>query len=154
MSWQSPVLLSPYPEDYDLHLGGRGLLLVPSFFCWRTPVTLINPELPPVLVYPVERDPHWLGHHPGKTPACGDRAVAALLGSTRAAVLDTVGRAPATTKEIAHRLRISAPSASEHATILRGAGLIATRRSGNTVLHSLTPTGAALLDGCRPRPHR
>jgi DNA-binding transcriptional ArsR family regulator len=151
LSWQPPVLLSPYPEECDLHLDGRGLLLLPSFFCWRTPVTLINPELPPVLVYPVDRDLHWMDQHPDATTTGSDRAIAALLGSTRAAVLYTIGQAPATTTDIAKRLRISPPSASEHTTILRGAGLIITRRTGNTVLHSLTQTGGALLNGAHPR---
>ena len=87
---------------------------------------------------------------PGQALVRSDRAVAALLGSTRAAVLDVVGHSPSSTTEIAKRMRISAPTASEHAAILRGAGLIVTRRDGNTVLHSLTPTGAALLNGSRP----
>jgi DNA-binding transcriptional ArsR family regulator len=150
LTWQPPVLLSPYPTECDLHLDGRGLVLVPSFFCWRTPVTLIDPNLPPVLVYPVDRDLQWLEQQSSRATGCG-RAIADLLGSTRAAVLETVGRGAVTTTEVARRLRISPPSASEHATILRGAGLIVTRRSGNTVLHSLTETGAALLNGLHPR---
>jgi DNA-binding transcriptional ArsR family regulator len=149
LSWQPPVLVSPYPKERDLHLDGRGLLLLPSFFCWGSPVTLINADLPPVLVYPVDRDLHWLDQ---QLDGRGDRAIAVLLGSTRAAVLDTVGRTPATTTDIAKRLRISMPSASEHATVLRGAGLIVSRRAGNAVVHSLTPVGAALLNGSRSHP--
>ncbi|MFI6762291.1 ArsR/SmtB family transcription factor [Micromonospora sp. NPDC050417] len=148
LDWQPPVLLSPYPEDHDLYLDGRGLILLPAFFCWGKPVTLINPHLPPVLVYPVERDLDWLNPHSTST-TYGDRAIAALIGSTRAAVLDTVGQGPVSTTEVAKRLRICPSSASEHATTLREAGLIVTRRAGNAVLHSLTPTGVALLDGPR-----
>lgn len=150
LSWQPPVLVSPYPQERDLHLNGRGLLLIPSFFCWRMPVTLIDPQLPPVLVYPLERDLQWLNQRPGEAPVRSDRAMAALLGSTRAAVLDAVGRGPSSTTDIAKRVHISAPTASEHAAILRGAGLIITCRDGNTVLHSLTAIGAALLNGLRP----
>lgn len=40
---------------------------------------------------------------------------------------------------------ISLAAASQHASVLRGAGLIATRRQGSAVLHVLTPLGAELL---------
>jgi DNA-binding transcriptional ArsR family regulator len=148
LAWRPPTLVSRYPVDRDLHLDGRGLLLVPSFFCWRNPVTLIDVTLPPVLVYPVEHDLEWLARPEG-SGAHSERALAALLGGTRAAVLDTVGRGPVTTTGIARHVHISAPSASEHASILRDAGLITTRRLGNTVLHSLSRAGAALLNGAR-----
>jgi DNA-binding transcriptional ArsR family regulator len=150
LSWQPPVLCSPYPRQCDLHLNGRGLLLVPSFFCWGKPVTLINPDLPPVLVYPVDRGLRWMDEDLSATTG-GERALSALLGSTRAAVLSTIGHLPATTTDISRRLRISVPSASEHATVLRMAGLILSHRTNNTVLHSLTSAGAALLDGANPR---
>jgi hypothetical protein len=32
--WQPPVLEIPYADDQDLRLDGRGLQLIPSFFCW------------------------------------------------------------------------------------------------------------------------
>ena len=41
----------------------------------------------------------------------------------------------------------SAPSASEHATALRAAGLVHTVRRGRGVVHSLTPLGRSLLNG-------
>ncbi|SCD71426.1 MULTISPECIES: hypothetical protein [unclassified Streptomyces] len=44
--WTSPTLTADYPRDRDLHLHGRGITLVPSFFCTKSPVTLINPGLP------------------------------------------------------------------------------------------------------------
>jgi hypothetical protein len=56
MHWESGVLqVRGYPHSRELHLDGRGLLLVPSFFCAATPVALLDPSLPPVLVYPVDR---------------------------------------------------------------------------------------------------
>jgi DNA-binding transcriptional ArsR family regulator len=50
-----------------------------------------------------------------------------------------------TTTELAHRAGVSLAAASQHAAVLRGAGLIASRRQGSAVLHVLTPLGAELL---------
>jgi DNA-binding transcriptional ArsR family regulator len=110
------VLVAPYPVDRDLHLDGRGLLLVPSYFCRRTPLALVDPSLPPVLVYPA-----W---QPEVSRPAAPGRVVALLGRTRAGVLHSV-RAPSTTSEIARRLLVSAATASEHLTVLRDAGLVA-----------------------------
>jgi Helix-turn-helix domain len=50
-----------------------------------------------------------------------------------------------TTTELADRVGISLAAASQHASVLRDAGLITTRRQGSAVLHVLTPLGAELL---------
>ena len=145
MRWVSGVLeVLDYPDTRELHLDGRGLLLVPSFFCSRTPVALVDPTLPPVLVYPVDR-------LAGLTPASGaaaspqGEALAALLGRTRSRVLQAADEG-CTTGEMARRLRISAAAASQHTTVLRNAGLLVSQRDRNTVLHTLTPLGRAVLD--------
>ncbi|GIF66045.1 transcriptional regulator [Asanoa ishikariensis] len=141
MRWDGQVLeVRHYPADRDLYLDGRGLLLVPAFFCARTPVSLVDPNLPPVLVYPVER----LGglDQPAEP---GRPALAALLGRTRARVLEVVAGG-CSTGEIARRLEVSAAAASQHAAVLRNAGLLVSRRDGNTMVHTLTPLGRAMLD--------
>jgi hypothetical protein len=145
LRWQSPVLETHYPDDRDVHLDGRGLLLVPSFFCWRLPVTLIDPHLPQVLVYPVPHELDWLG---GDRPAAGasDRALRALLGPTRAATLLAISAGPVSTGELARRVGVAPSSASEHAAVLREAGLVASHRVGGRVLHLLTDPGSTLLD--------
>ena len=145
MRWRSPVLEAPYPVDRDLWLDGRGLMLLPTFFCLRMPVTLVDPALPPVLAYPVEPDLDWLDAEP-ELAAPTTRTLAALVGPTRAASLWALSDAPMSTGELARRMRVSPSSASEHATVLRNAGLVATHRDGNHVLHSLTRLGAALLE--------
>jgi len=71
-------------------------------------------------------------------------ALAALVGRNRAAVLQSIADG-CTTTELARRVGISLAAASQHASVLRGAGLIATRRQGGAVLHVLTPLGAELL---------
>jgi DNA-binding transcriptional ArsR family regulator len=136
--WENRVLSVDYPVSRDVFLDGRGLVLVPSAFCWRRPITLADPELPPVLVYPVEHGDEWTGAGP-------TRPLSELIGRTRATVLATVGDG-CTTGELACRAVISAASASEHVAVLRGAGLLSTRRAGRTAVHRLTPLGRSLLD--------
>jgi DNA-binding transcriptional ArsR family regulator len=55
-----------------------------------------------------------------------------------------------TTSELARRVGVSLASASQHASVLREAGLVHTLRQGGAVLHTLTPLGAALLRGGAP----
>lgn len=142
MNWRAPVLEVQYSYDRDLHLNGRGLRLVPSYFCRRTPVAFADPGLPPTVVYPVHHDWTWQ-----RQLASGRReegALAALLGTTRSAVLAAVG-AGATTTELAGRLGASPSSVSRHTTVLREAGLLTTERQGLSVLHQRTVLGSALL---------
>ncbi|GHH31467.1 transcriptional regulator [Lentzea cavernae] len=140
--WESPVLEIEYGVDRDLHLDGRGLLLVPSFFCKRLPLSLADPAMPPALIYPIDNALRWeslAANRPG--------GLEALMGPTRAAVLVAVGeRAGATTTQLAKRLSASPASASRHTAVLRAAGLITTHRDGPAMLHTLTPLGIALLE--------
>ncbi|MFG2141597.1 ArsR/SmtB family transcription factor [Streptomyces sp. NPDC048650] len=144
MCWRPPVLEADYPVDHDIHLEGRGLLLIPSYFCRHRPVALADPSLPPTLVYPASP----VG--PGRTSptAMPGSQLARLLGHTRAAVLESLD-ADRTTSELARLTGVSLSSASEHAAVLRGAGLISSSRRRNCVYHRLTPMGLALLDGRR-----
>ncbi|MFD3542506.1 helix-turn-helix domain-containing protein [Streptomyces sp. NPDC058662] len=149
LRWRAPVLECDYPVDRDVRLRGRGLLLQPSFFCRRTAVTLHDPELPPVLVYPAAAQL-------ASAPAGGEaarpveeqrqRTLGKLVGHTRSVVLRAIGDG-ATTSELARRAGVSLASASQHAGVMREAGLVTTLRHGNAVLHTVTPLGAALLKG-------
>jgi DNA-binding transcriptional ArsR family regulator len=145
LRWRPPVLeVHGLDVTRDIHLDGRGLRLIPSVFCWQQPTLLRDPELPPVLVYPVEHRlglPGTIGTGPDRPP---NKPLAALLGPTRAAVLAAVD-AGCTTTELARRVGISLAAASQHATVLRDAGLITTRRLGGSVLHSLRPLGSDIL---------
>ncbi|MFD6227698.1 helix-turn-helix domain-containing protein [Streptomyces sp. NPDC060232] len=149
LRWRAPVLECDYPVDRDVRLRGRGLLLQPSFFCRRTAVTLHDPELPPVLVYPAAAQ---LASAPGSGEAARpaadqrQRTLGKLVGHTRSVVLRAIGDG-ATTSELARRAGVSLASASQHACVMREAGLVTTLRRGNAVLHTVTPLGAALLKG-------
>ncbi|MFE6846304.1 helix-turn-helix domain-containing protein [Streptomyces sp. NPDC057686] len=149
LRWRAPVLECDYPVDRDVRLRGRGLLLQPSFFCRKTAVTLHDPELPPVLVYPAAAQL-------ASAPTGGEsirpleeqrqRTLGKLVGHTRSVVLRAIGDG-ATTSELARRAGVSLASASQHACVMREAGLVTTLRRGNAVLHTVTPLGAALLKG-------
>ena len=150
MRWNAGVLeVAHYPVSRELHLDGRGLLLVPSYFCARTPVTLLDPALPPVLVYPVDR----LGgaHGPTttwcRTPTGGRtgrpcRAARAAPGprcwrrSTRAA---RPARSPAGWTSPRRRPASTRRCCATPACWSAGA-------SATRVLHTLTPLGRAMLD--------
>lgn len=127
-------------------------------------MTFRNPDLTPVLVYPVEHAPCGLPLRPGQRPALAPgagagaasasgvgsaRTLGKLVGQTRSAVLLEVGGG-CTTSELARRVGVSLASASQHASVLREAGLVHTLRQGSAVLHTLTPLGAALLRGGAP----
>jgi hypothetical protein len=122
----------------DVELGGRGLLLVPAAFSWPGVWPMVDPPWQPALVYPPpgvadlwapeERD---------------DAALEALLGRGRARVLLTLDR-PASTQELAKRLRASAGGVSEHLGVLRRAGLVAGRREGHRMVYARTAKGDGL----------
>ncbi|MGW3616874.1 ArsR/SmtB family transcription factor [Micromonospora arida] len=146
MRWESGVLeVRSYPHSRELHLDGRGLLLVPSFFCAATPVALLDPALPPVLVYPVDRLGALVSADASAASGAARESLSALLGRTRAAVLQASDEG-CTTGEVARQLNISPAAASQHATVLRNAGLLVSHRERNSVLHTLTPLGRAMLD--------
>jgi DNA-binding transcriptional ArsR family regulator len=139
--WDGRALeLHGFVVQRDIHLNGRGLRLVPSFFCRQAPIMLRDPELPPVLIYPIQPD----RARPAARFSC-DGPLAALIGRTRAAILAATADG-CTTTELARRLNISPSTASHHASILRDAGLITTVRVGTSVLHTLHPRGDLLLN--------
>ncbi|MEU1309220.1 winged helix-turn-helix domain-containing protein [Streptomyces cinnamoneus] len=152
--WEPPVLevRMANEAEADLHLAGQGILLVPSVFSTRSFVDEdARPQ--PVVTYPVghERPLQRLSLlAPGGAGPAGpasSTALTALLGRTRAAVLHAVAEhTDCSTKELAAAVGVAPASASEHATVLREAGLIRTVRHRNTVLHSVTGLGLELLN--------
>ncbi len=144
LAWRPPVLeVTGLGVDRDVHLDGRGLLVLPSYFCWRRPTLLKDPALPCVVVYPMTHETPL-----GPVPAGPrSRSLNALLGRTRAGILESAAETGATTTELAHGAGISAATASHHVGVLRKAGLLSTYRAGKAVLHTVTPLGLALLDG-------
>lgn len=151
VTWRRPILEIPLVSNklIEIQLTGRGLILQPSVFAaWRPVLSeFLHPQ--PVLIYPAHHDGHILGR---REPA-PLRRLTPLLGRTRTALLDTIAAHPQiTTQDLARRLRISHPSASQHATVLCNAGLTMKKRSGTAVIHTLTSLGEALLTGATAPP--
>jgi DNA-binding transcriptional ArsR family regulator len=149
--WRSSVLEVPHDQEIDVHLNGRGLLLAPSLFLhdnaaavligaeWDESSPILVFAAPPVSAAASAATAFW------DVTERGEQALAALVGRTRAAVLQELVES-CTTGELAERLNISSASISQHTSVLREAGLITSRRNRNTVLHSVTPLGTALLE--------
>lgn len=148
LRWRPPVLEIRMPTgiEHDLYLGGRGIVLAPSVFA---PRAYVNDDAPqqPILAYPADcgRSLAWLTAMTPRQPA--GPAVAALLGQTRAVILTTIAAHPScTTTELARLADVSPAGASQHATVLRAAGLVHTVRYRNSALHTPTQLGLDLLD--------
>lgn len=135
--WCPPILEVERPGDtQDYQLAGRGLLLAPAAFSSYIPCDPGDEQ--PTLYY--EAASHPLAAAPGGPQA----GLAALLGHSRAAVLEVIADG-VSTSQLARRVGLSPGSASEHATVLRHVGLVATHRTGRTTHHTLTPLGSDLL---------
>ncbi|MER8041738.1 helix-turn-helix domain-containing protein [Streptomyces sp. NPDC094032] len=125
---------------HDIHLAGRGLLLLPTFHHPAGPLVQDLPGRPVVLTYPAGPGlPLVAEGPPGR-----DEALAPVLGRTRAELLRLLGE-PHTTTDLARALRVSNATASAHAAALRGAGLVTTRRTGRSVTHERTALGTLLV---------
>ena len=129
--------------------GGRGLVLIPTVLGTRVEVWVPEdsdePTRPWELTYPVPVD--WSFSVPGPNSALAD-----LLGVTRAAVLETLVGRVLSTSELAISVHVAPATASEHAAVLRVAGLLTSTRVKNRVNHELTPMGVALARARRGVP--
>ena len=94
----------------------------------------------PTLVYPI---PYAVW-----SMNAGYDGAKAALGTTRAAVLQTLVDEHTTTS-LARALGLSPSTASEHASALRRAGLVASRRRGKAMVHSVTQLGLDVVTASR-----
>ncbi|MCX4981165.1 helix-turn-helix transcriptional regulator [Streptomyces sp. NBC_00572] len=125
------------PAGGEVRLGGRGLVLLPTFHWRGGPLVQDLPDRPVVVAYPA-------GEGLPLTPEPRGEGLAAILGRTRTAVLHALAQ-PRTTTDLARHTGTSNATASAHATALRTAGLITTTRTGRSVHHEQTPLGALVV---------
>ncbi|MFF1441409.1 DUF5937 family protein [Streptomyces sp. NPDC058295] len=140
--WRAGTLTVESNGEHERHLGGAGLVLMPSVFSWPDVVSGFDPPWQPTLVYPAR----GIGGLWTDTTAHSPEALVRLLGRGRAGVLGALDE-PATTSALAHRLGLAPSSVSAHLTVLRDSGLLVSRRYGHQVLYERTPLGMALVSG-------
>jgi DNA-binding transcriptional ArsR family regulator len=140
LRWDGEALRIPLrAASFERSLDGRGLLLMPAVFHHVGVGLMIDPPWQPTLIYAAR------GAGTVWQPVSGERpALVALLGRTRAAVLDGLAE-PTSTSGLARRCGVPISSTSEHLTVLRNAGLVSTRRTGRTLTHRRTALGKALV---------
>ncbi|MFF8278500.1 ArsR family transcriptional regulator [Streptomyces lateritius] len=124
---------------------GAGLVLIPSVFTGPGPFTRVTPPEPPQLAYPA-RGTGSLWQPRGAST--GSRALAAVLGRSRTALLTEL-ESPASTTELALRTGLSTGGVSQYLTALRDAGLVSAHRAGRSVLYARTSVAESLLAASR-----
>ncbi|MDA2813824.1 DUF5937 family protein [Nocardiopsis sp. RSe5-2] len=140
LRWDGRALAVHGPSaPEELHLEGRGLVLMPSVFVWPELILISDEPWQPTLVYPA-RGVGDLWSPPARRPP---EALAGALGRTRATLLLALAE-PDTTTGLAARLEMSPGSVSGHLTALRAVGLLESWRVGRRVLYARTPLGTAL----------
>jgi DNA-binding transcriptional ArsR family regulator len=139
------VLHVDLAADGTCILGGEGLRLMPSVFIW--PYATVVSETPRTLIYPARGVASLFSSEHG-----AESAVAKLIGTTRAAILDAVGE-PRHTSELARCLGRSPGNVADHLKVLYACGLIGRARVGRNVMYSRTPLADSLLAGGRAANH-
>ncbi len=122
-----------------VRVGGHGLVLCPSVFCWPRVTASTNPPTVGTLRYPARGVATlW------ETVEPAPQALANLIGRTRAAILTRLA-SPQTTGDLAAGLGVTAGAVSQHLAVLKDAGLVASHRAGRTTLHLRTERANALV---------
>lgn len=124
-----------------IDLDGSGLRFMPSAFVWPYAVAMTD-ERPPTIVYPT-RGVATLFLEGEKTERT---AVAALIGMTRAEILDALEDG-AHTSGLARQLNRSPGNIADHLKVLKASGLVRAARVGRKVIYTRTQLGDALLIG-------
>jgi DNA-binding transcriptional ArsR family regulator len=137
-AWDGSTLQIPVESRLRIDLAGHGVTLMPSVLWQGRPLFARHPDGSLLFVYAAATP------LPLVAGALGGSSLAALLGTTRAAILMLAATAPTTT-ELARQAEVSASTASTHAKVLRECGLLTTTRDGQAVHHALTRLGQQLL---------
>ena len=149
------VVAAARTHDNRFAVSEHGLTIVPSFFGAELMIWMDwEPKRGPVaklMAVPVDTD---VSIFEPPTTAPPTDPLCELLGPTRSCVLRACLDSDLTTSALARMVGISQSSASEHASVLRAAGLISSVRTGRSVLHRITPIGVALVYGTRRPVHQ
>jgi hypothetical protein len=140
MVWDGSGIVLDRPYDVTVDWADDGVLMIPtSTHVGPVQFTVKCPEQPAV----VYRS-NGIGRLWQRDVQAPNRALADLLGDTRAVLLTELGEHQST-KELSSRLPWSAPTVSYHLQVLLRAGLVGRTRRGNRVVYRRTPVGDSLL---------
>jgi DNA-binding transcriptional ArsR family regulator len=137
--WRRPVVELDKPND-DLHLEGRGLVLIPLVF--SSGLLIAAEAREPVVA--IGYQARGTAELSAPESAAEDRRLDLLLGPGRATVLRALEQ-PATTTELAVRLSYAPSTVSAHLEVLSRAGLVDRHRVRRSVFYGLNETGRSLV---------
>jgi DNA-binding transcriptional ArsR family regulator len=128
--------------DVEATAAGAGIRVIPALSGITGATLSSDGNAPLVLTCPV---PLPTDRAPGSF-VLSDRALDELIGPSRSMLLSVIAAHPELgTRELARRTGLAPASVSEHAQILRRAGLTDATPDGARITHQLTPLGWALL---------
>ena len=134
------LVLSTAGRDREVNRVPGGLVLMPVVLGSQHVLIKGNSTTRTTVRYPARGvGTLWTA---GTRPPPG--SVVRLLGRTRAELLEAL-QTPATTTDLAAAFEVSASAVSQHLRVLRENGLVASERTGRTVLHLTTMRGQELL---------
>lgn len=136
----------PHLQDATYHDGK--LTLLPSVFVWPRLIIIHQMSGRFDVMYPARGVGRvWeLDAGAGSVDALGE-----LVGRTRAAILTRL-EIPRSTTQLARELGQSPGTISQHLSVLRRSGLLASWRSGRSVLYRRTPLASSIIAMSRPEP--
>ncbi|WP_410660440.1 ArsR/SmtB family transcription factor [Amycolatopsis sp. lyj-112] len=140
IGWVGDAVTLAKPWDGELDIAGRELVLVPGVLTWPDVIVQVDVPGEVVVYYPAHRIGTGRGHKPG--------AIAQVVGSARAALLEDLETARSTA-ELAGRTGYSAGTVSYHLSALHRAGLVSKVRDKRYVLYQRTPQAVVLLEDTR-----
>jgi regulatory ArsR family protein len=143
--WDGRLLRVDGPYDLDLSRNTTGLVLAPSVFCRPIPFCCIESPSRLMLCYPA-RGSGTFWHSPEAEPS---GVAPGLLGRRRVNLLADLD-VPRALHHLAVRQRLSPSTVSYHLRLLRGAGLVVSRRSGKEMLYERTSLAVTVLDSVGP----
>jgi DNA-binding transcriptional ArsR family regulator len=138
--WRRPVIELYKEKEYDMHLEGRPLVLIPLVFTRGVLMGVSEGQRAVALGYQARgTSALW-----APSEVADDDRLNLLLGHGRATVLRALER-PATTTELARRLSYAPSTVSAHLDVLARAGLVDRHRVRRSVFYALNETGASLV---------
>jgi len=139
VNWCNDRLTVNMRYSYHSRLAGRGLILMPSAFRGRQIGAVIPPYQPALVFRAPGTGTLW-----ETGPGHGTGELEALIGRMRARVLERLAT-PTSTTELARCLSVTPGAVSQHLAVLRGVGLVTSRRVGRSVLYARAPLGDLLI---------